>query len=258
LEQLKPLSLQHSAYREIKRRIVTAVYRPGEQINTAQICAQLRIGRTPVHLAIHRLETEGLIEILPRRGIVVKPIDRAQMMELIEARHMIEPEVAALASARASDREFATMREILDRIPAIAESGDSEQFMGRKGTLVMTEQSGKSLMFREPGVEEIGFEKASENKTKVNGKNAIVLDAGATTKQDKRERTAGQGLASTGTAGKSNWHLALEDWVDCIRTGRKPFCDGRIGLADTVCVIAANEAMEKGTKVRITEEMFKA
>ncbi len=129
MEQLKPLSLQHSAYREIKRRIVTAIYRPGEQINTAQICAQLRIGRTPVHLAIHRLETEGLIEILPRRGIVVKPIDRDGMMELIEARYMVEPEVAALAAARATDREFAAMREILDRIPAIAEAGDSEQFM---------------------------------------------------------------------------------------------------------------------------------
>ena len=31
----------------------------------------------------------------------------------------------------------------------------------------------------------------------------------------------------------------------------------RIGLADTVCVIAANEAMEKGTRVKITEDMFK-
>ena len=129
LEQLKPLSLQQSAYREIKRRIVTAVYRPGEQINTGQICMQLQIGRTPVHLAIHRLETEGLVEIIPRRGVVVKPIDRGEMMELIEARHMIEPEVGALAAARASDREFAAMRAILDRIPAIAESGDSEQFM---------------------------------------------------------------------------------------------------------------------------------
>lgn len=129
MEQLKPLSLQHSAYREIKRRIVTAVYRPGEQINTGQICAQLRIGRTPVHLAIHRLESDGLIEILPRRGIVVKPIDRAEMMELIEARYMVEPEIAALAAVRASDREFATMRQILDRIPGIAEAGDSEQFM---------------------------------------------------------------------------------------------------------------------------------
>jgi DNA-binding GntR family transcriptional regulator len=129
LEQLKPLSLQQSAYREIKRRIVTALYRPGEQINTGLICNQLQLGRTPVHLAIHRLETEGLIEILPRRGVVVKPIDRAEMLELIEARHMIEPEIAALAAARASDQEFAAMRAILDRIPGIAAAGDSEQFM---------------------------------------------------------------------------------------------------------------------------------
>ena len=129
MEQLKPLSLQQSAYREIKRRIVTAVFRPGEQINTGLICNQLQIGRTPVHLAIHRLEGEGLIEIMPRRGVVVKPIDRAEMLELIEARHMVEPEIAALAAARASDQEFAAMRAILDRIPGIAEAGDSERFM---------------------------------------------------------------------------------------------------------------------------------
>lgn len=61
--------------------------------------------------------------------MVVKPIDRAEMLELIEARHMIEPEIAALAAARASNQEFAGMRAILDRIPGIAEAGDSEQFM---------------------------------------------------------------------------------------------------------------------------------
>jgi len=129
VEQFKPQSLQHNAYREIKRRIVTLVYRPGEQINTAQICSQLGIGRTPVHLAIHRLKTEGLIEILPRRGIVVKSIDRDEMMALIEARHMIEPQVAALAAVRASDRELAAMRATLDRIATCLVSGDGEQFM---------------------------------------------------------------------------------------------------------------------------------
>ncbi|MGH7006181.1 MAG: GntR family transcriptional regulator [Alphaproteobacteria bacterium] len=129
MEQLRPSSLQHNAYREIKRRIVTLAYRPGEQINTARICSQLRIGRTPVHLAIHRLEIEGLIEILPRRGVVVRPIDRAEIMELIEARLLVEPEIAALASARASEREFAALRAALDRIPPHLEAGDSELFM---------------------------------------------------------------------------------------------------------------------------------
>lgn len=129
MEQLKPSSLQLDAYREIKRRIVTQGYRPGEQINTARICAQLRIGRTPVHLAIHRLELEGLIDILPRRGVVVRPIDRSEIMEMIEARMMVEPQIAALAASRASEREFAAMRTALDQIAPHLESGDREKFM---------------------------------------------------------------------------------------------------------------------------------
>lgn len=128
MEQVKAQSLQHSAYREIKQRIVTLSYKPGEHINTAQICQQLRIGRTPVHLAIHRLESEGMIDILPRRGIVVRPVDRAEMMEFVEARLMIEPQVAALAAVRASDREFAAMRATLDRMVPCLERGDIEQF----------------------------------------------------------------------------------------------------------------------------------
>jgi DNA-binding GntR family transcriptional regulator len=129
VEQLKPNSLQQNAYRELKRRIVTLVYRPGEQINTAGICAQLRIGRTPVHLAIHRLELEGLIDILPRRGVVVRPIDHAEIMEAVEARLLVEPQITALATARASEREFAAIRKALDGIAPHLESGDSEKFM---------------------------------------------------------------------------------------------------------------------------------
>lgn len=127
MDQFK--SLQDSAYREIKRRIVTLVYRPGQQINTAQICQQLRIGRTPVHLAIHRLETERLIEIQPRRGITVRPIDAEEVRQLVEARMMIEPELAALAAQRGTEREFAAMRDVLDRLAVTLEAGDGEEFM---------------------------------------------------------------------------------------------------------------------------------
>lgn len=132
----------------------------------------------------------------------------------------------------------------------------SEQFMGTKGTLIVSEASGRSMMFRESSAEDFEFAKYSQNKQKVGNRTGILLDAGATTRQDKRERTAGTALANSGVS-KNNWALALEDWVDCVRTGRKPFCDGRIGLADTACVIAANEAMERGTRVRLTDEMFK-
>ncbi|MCW5770587.1 MAG: GntR family transcriptional regulator [Rhodospirillaceae bacterium] len=127
MEQFK--SLQDSAYREIKRRIMTLVYRPGQQINTAQICQQLHIGRTPVHLAIHRLERERLIEIQPRRGITVRPVDGEEIRELIEARMMVEPELAALAARRGTEREFGAMRGLLDQLAVSFEAGNGEEFM---------------------------------------------------------------------------------------------------------------------------------
>ncbi len=136
--------------------------------------------------------------------------------------------------------------------------GFAEQFMGRKGTLVVSESPGMNMMFRERGTEEFEFEKFSENKTKVGNKSAIKLDATATTNQDKRAKTAGQSLASGGAPqSKNNWYLSLEDWIDCIRTNRKPFCDGRVGLVDVACVIAANKAMAEGKRVKITEDMWK-
>lgn len=134
--------------------------------------------------------------------------------------------------------------------------GFSETFYGRKGTLITSEMKGGSMMFQEKGAEEFDFAKFSQNKEKVNGRTAIKLDAGATTSQDKRSRTAGQTLASKDAASKDNWFLSLEDFVDCVRTGRKPFCDGRVGMADVACVVAANEAMQRGTRVLITDEMM--
>jgi predicted dehydrogenase len=131
----------------------------------------------------------------------------------------------------------------------------TEQFMGPKGTMITSEAPGKSMMFQEQNAE-FEFAKFSQNKTKVGGKEAILLDAGATTKQDKRQKTAGQALASSGVS-KNNWALALEDWVDCIKNRRKPFCDGRVGLGDVACVLASLKAMEEGKKVEITEEMLR-
>src|SRR5204862_5295325 len=76
----------------------------------------------------------------------------------------------------------------------------TEEFMGRKGTLITSEIREKSMMFKEDNAEDFEFAKFSQNKTKVGGKEAILLDAGATTNADKRARTAGQPLASSGAS----------------------------------------------------------
>jgi DNA-binding GntR family transcriptional regulator len=106
-------SLRDIAYEEIKRRIITLAYQPGAYINEAGICLDLQIGRTPVHMALERLAIEGMVEVIPRKGVIVRPISVDEIRSIVEARLLNEPSAARLAATRATGEE-------LDRLRAIA------------------------------------------------------------------------------------------------------------------------------------------
>ena len=67
-------SLVDQAYREIKQRLMGNLYPPNLQILEQDLAVQLGMSRTPVREALIRLEREGLVEIIPRRGMRVVPI----------------------------------------------------------------------------------------------------------------------------------------------------------------------------------------
>jgi DNA-binding GntR family transcriptional regulator len=80
------LSLAEQAYQELKRRILTLQLRPGLFVNERELMELLDIGRMPVHQAVHRLQAEGLIEVIPRKGLVIRPDSLQDMLTLLEAR----------------------------------------------------------------------------------------------------------------------------------------------------------------------------
>ena len=107
------LSLKEQAYQLIKHRIITCAFKPGESLNEAAVAAALNLGRTPVHQAFERLRLEALVDILPRKGIVVREIGLEEVLQLSEARILNEPHVARLAAERATTSEIAQMRDAL-------------------------------------------------------------------------------------------------------------------------------------------------
>lgn len=107
-------SLLDQAYNEIKLRIITCAYRPGQVLSEAAISNELRIGRTPVHQAIHRLMMDGLIAIIPRKGVMVTPVGVDEIMEIIDVRLVIECYCARLAADRADDSELQHLQRILN------------------------------------------------------------------------------------------------------------------------------------------------
>lgn len=108
-------SLRDTAYEEIKNRIITCAFRPGEYINELQLSALLKIGRTPVHQALDRLMIDGMVEVIPRKGVIVKPVSLNEVLQIIEVRLINEPHGARLAAEHASHADIAELTDVLKR-----------------------------------------------------------------------------------------------------------------------------------------------
>lgn len=108
-------SLREAAYQAIKHRIITCAFRPGEYINELQVSGLLDIGRTPVHQALDRLMVEGMVEVIPRKGVIVKPVSLNEVLQIIEVRLINEPLGAQLAAEHASDADLSEMADVLER-----------------------------------------------------------------------------------------------------------------------------------------------
>src|SRR5689334_15620843 len=122
-------SLREAAYDAIKHRIITCAFRPGEYINELQLSGLLEIGRTPVHQALDRLMVEGLVEVIPRKGVIVKPVSLNEVLQIIEVRLINEPFGARLAAQHGTDSDQAELSEVLDRAKHWAKLRNVEKMM---------------------------------------------------------------------------------------------------------------------------------
>ena len=111
------VSLSDSAYQALRERVLNLTLPAGELLNERWICDLLGLGRTPVHQALQRLHQEGLIQVVPRKGILVKPDSVSKIIDLLDARSIIEPVLAGRAARLAIPGDI----EELKRIAAPAE-----------------------------------------------------------------------------------------------------------------------------------------
>lgn len=123
------VSLNELAYRRFKQALVTLSYKPGEYLNTAQVMNDLDMGRTPINQAIHRLANEGLLQVIPRKGVMVSPLSMDDALELIEIRLANEMLCMRLASQKITERQIATLTELNRQIEAASQERDRVRMM---------------------------------------------------------------------------------------------------------------------------------
>lgn len=125
----KSVPLNDRAYEIIKHNIITCAYRPGQYVNENIVCTDLNLSRTPVHNAFNRLQLEGLVEMIPRKGIIIKPVSIDEIMGVAEARRINETACAAFASERATKSQLQKMEDILATSEAAGRERDVETLM---------------------------------------------------------------------------------------------------------------------------------
>lgn len=105
-------SLVARAYEEIKEKIIKVYFLPGQYLNESAICDLLGLGRTPVHQALQRLEIDGMVEIMPRKGVIVLPDSIAEIIKILDSRMAVEPELARHAAERATPETAAELQAL--------------------------------------------------------------------------------------------------------------------------------------------------
>ncbi|MEP7208589.1 MAG: GntR family transcriptional regulator [Casimicrobiaceae bacterium] len=122
-------SLSEQSYSTLEEMIVTLKLPPGVAVSEAGLSRALGIGRTPIREALQRLAREGLVTILPRRGIIVTAVDIKSQLRLLEVRREVERLVVRSAARRAQPDERERFAELARTFEKSAQNNDETTFI---------------------------------------------------------------------------------------------------------------------------------
>jgi DNA-binding GntR family transcriptional regulator len=121
------------AYARIEEEIATLALAPGQAVSENMLAERLGMGRTPVREALQQLAREGLVVILPSRGILVSDIDVRKQLRLVEARRHVEGGLVALAARRADGTQRERFSGLAKEMDRAARTNDGTTFLALDG-----------------------------------------------------------------------------------------------------------------------------
>jgi DNA-binding GntR family transcriptional regulator len=122
-------TLTEQAYRIIEEQIVTLRLKPGDILSEQMLSASSDIGRTPIREALQRLAREGLVTILPRKGILVSDLNPRNQLLLLEVRRELERLLSRAGAERATPEQREKMLAIAQGMNQAAKTNDDISFM---------------------------------------------------------------------------------------------------------------------------------
>lgn len=125
LSQNRPI--REVVYESIRTTLIEGRVPAGERFVEKEYSQRLNISRTPVREALKQLESENLVEYVPRVGVVVKRITKGDVIEIYKIRESLEILVAECAMENITEEEIKEINELLDLTEKTNQQGDIEK-----------------------------------------------------------------------------------------------------------------------------------
>ncbi len=119
------LPLRDVVFKTLRQAILKGELEPGERLMEIQLAERLGVSRTPIREAIRKLELEGLVLMIPRRGAEVAKISEKNLRDVLEVRRSLEELAIDLACQRIQEEELETLREAQKEFAAAIAAGDA-------------------------------------------------------------------------------------------------------------------------------------
>lgn len=110
LDNYKPL--REVVFESVRGAIISGVLKPGERLMEVQMAEKLGVSRTPIREAIRKLELEGLVIMMPRKGAYVADLSLKDITDVLEIRAALEGLASGLAALRINDDEIQELNQV--------------------------------------------------------------------------------------------------------------------------------------------------
>ena len=124
---------RHQTLREkilemIRDAILKGTMKPGERVSEPELAERFGISRTPIREAFRQLESEGYLEVIPRKGAVVASLSERDIEEFYAIKIILEGFAAKMAAENLTEKDIERLESINERLQKIADEGDVKNF----------------------------------------------------------------------------------------------------------------------------------
>ncbi|MCK4507865.1 MAG: GntR family transcriptional regulator [Desulfuromonadales bacterium] len=121
-------TLREKILETIRDAILKGSLKPGERVSEPDLAERFGISRTPIREAFRQLESEGYLEVVPRKGAVVASLSERDIEEFYAIKIILEGFAARMAAEKLTEKEIERLESINTRLHKIAEEGDVKTF----------------------------------------------------------------------------------------------------------------------------------